>query len=404
VSNPPKIVVVTMPLSALVIDADVQPRVDGLHPPTVKEYRERYKAGDTFPPLVAYGTKKKAIVSEGFHRAEVYRLEEVAEVDVELREGGKEEAKLNALGSNKNHGLRRSNADKRRAVETALSMRPKWSDRKIADHCGVHHQMVADARSQLDDSSSSQPQQREGKDGKVRTVPAKPKEPELSSDDSSDTADGPTIVHSSPTPHRADGQRIYQLGDEIPLPVTTPDRSQPVKQLEPETNGEAEQVATREQTASEENERIGNAMLRVIMPPATDVLGIPIQDHAKEAFAAVPEFKELVKAIKQVQRLFHQLADKPGGAFLRLPGISAYRRFGKRENGTYDERFIHEGLELAAKQVANAMPTNTVCPYQFAEAGHPKDCNTCLNNNWTPALSSSVPPACIERAKEKYGV
>ena len=95
----------------------------------------------------------------GFHRAEVYRLEEVAEVEVELREGGKEEAKLNALGSNKNHGLRRSNADKRRAVETALSMRPKWSDRKIADHCGVHHQMVADARSQLDDSSSSQPQQ-----------------------------------------------------------------------------------------------------------------------------------------------------------------------------------------------------------------------------------------------------
>lgn len=389
-SNPPKIVVVAMPLSALVIDADVQPRVEGLHPPTVKEYRERYKAGDTFPPLVAYGTKKKAIVSEGFHRAEVYRLEEVAEVEVELREGGKEEAKLNALGSNKNHGLRRSNADKRRAVESTLTMRPKWTDGKVADHCGVTQPFVSEIRQQVITVMTSEPQEREGKDGRTYTVKPKVKANQVI-----------TVMTSAGDEEAEESEQASKSQPVASKPAPEPE---PVKQSEPETNGETEQVATREQTASEENERIGNAMLRVIMPPATDVLGIPIQDHAKEAFAAVPEFKELVKAIKQVQRLFHQLADKPGGAFLRLPGISAYRRFGKRENGTYDERFIHEGLELAAKQVANAMPTNTVCPYQFAEAGHPKDCNTCLNNNWTPALSSSVPPACIERAKEKYGV
>lgn len=49
------------------------------------------------------------------------------------------------------HGLRRTNADKRRAVMTLLRDEEwgGWSDREIARRCGVGHQMVSPLRASL---------------------------------------------------------------------------------------------------------------------------------------------------------------------------------------------------------------------------------------------------------------
>jgi len=70
--------------------------------------------------------------------------------------------------------LKRSNADKRKAVNLLLRD-DEWaakSDRWIAEKCGVHHQLVARLRNpQLDDSSSS----RTGRDGKIRKQPKRRK-------------------------------------------------------------------------------------------------------------------------------------------------------------------------------------------------------------------------------------
>jgi hypothetical protein len=79
---------------------------------------------------------------------------------------------LFSVGANDSHGLRRTNADKRRGVELLLRDEEwsKKSDRWIAEQCGVGHQLVATVRSQLGDSSSSSAA-RAGQDGKVRRLP-----------------------------------------------------------------------------------------------------------------------------------------------------------------------------------------------------------------------------------------
>ena len=67
------------------------------------------------------------------------------------------------------HGLKRTNADKRRSVELALAEWPNVSDRQIAEICAVGHDMVAGIRAgQLAENASCEPQPRVGKDGKAR--------------------------------------------------------------------------------------------------------------------------------------------------------------------------------------------------------------------------------------------
>ncbi len=85
-----------------------------------------------------------------------------------------------AAAANAAHGLKRSNADKRRAVEVVLKRKPEWSDRQIGEHVGVGHQLVSEVRRQVDDSStSSAPQIRTGRDGKKYPAIKKPKKPKL---------------------------------------------------------------------------------------------------------------------------------------------------------------------------------------------------------------------------------
>ena len=121
-------------------------------------------------------TKEGIILSSGFHRVAAYEAAGVAEIRCIVFTGSKRDATWHALGENHKHGLRRTNADKRRAVELALADKEwrKWSDRKIAEHCGVHHQLVARIRIELDESSSCQPPTRIGADGKERRLPVRP--------------------------------------------------------------------------------------------------------------------------------------------------------------------------------------------------------------------------------------
>lgn len=76
-----------------------------------------------------------------------------------------------SVGANATHGLRRTNADKRRAVETLLRDE-EWgakSDRWIAEKCGVGNQLVGHIRRELCEShSSTTTTARTGRDGKTR--------------------------------------------------------------------------------------------------------------------------------------------------------------------------------------------------------------------------------------------
>src|SRR5690606_19453784 len=87
------------------------------------------------------------------------------------------DAILHSVGANATHGLPRSNAAKRRAVELLLRDEEwsKRSDRWIAEKGGVSHPMVIKMRPHLVTVTSSN--ERLGQDGKTRAMPKRASEP-----------------------------------------------------------------------------------------------------------------------------------------------------------------------------------------------------------------------------------
>lgn len=153
-------------------DANIQPRANGLHGPTVDEYAAEMEAGTEFPPLVIYrdSTTGTQWLSQGFHRLAAAIKAKLAKIACEVRKGTRRDAMIDAAGSNR-HGLKRTNADKRRAVEMLLTEFPDWSNRRIEEAVGVSDSLVSDVRRtlQVPDSGTSK---RSGKDGKqYRTTP-----------------------------------------------------------------------------------------------------------------------------------------------------------------------------------------------------------------------------------------
>jgi len=164
--------VATLPIASLRLDGDTQAR-GSINPAVVDDYRERMEAGDTFPPIVVFDDGAELWVADGFHRLQAAAAAGHTHAPAEVRTGTREEARWYAAGANRTHGLRRTRADIRRAVEVALRLRPEASDRAIGDHCGVDHKTVGAARTRLAGGGEiPQVDARTGLDGKAYGLPA----------------------------------------------------------------------------------------------------------------------------------------------------------------------------------------------------------------------------------------
>ncbi|CAB4131256.1 hypothetical protein UFOVP124_70 [uncultured Caudovirales phage] len=169
-------------LASLILDPDCQPRVT-IDPALVAEYRDALNAGAIFDNIEVYTDGKSFWCADGFHRVMAYRSAERAQIPANIHEGTKRDAILHAVGANDQHGLRRSNADKRRAVEMLLNDEEwsQWSSNQIADQCGVSGTFVNHMRAertpvQVTTVVTCEPEKRKGKDGKQYTASApKPK-------------------------------------------------------------------------------------------------------------------------------------------------------------------------------------------------------------------------------------
>ena len=98
-----------------------------------------------FPPLVVFFDGEFYWLADGFHRHAAHVKNGDVEIDADVREGSKLDAIKFSLSANETHGLRRTQADKRNAVLTALAS-PEWkelSGREIAKLCNVSHDLVA---------------------------------------------------------------------------------------------------------------------------------------------------------------------------------------------------------------------------------------------------------------------
>ena len=152
----------TLPLTAIRLDGHTQSRVAVLED-VVRDYADEYRAKTAMPPLVVFYDGKDYWLADGFHRFKAAQQAKMLTIRCDIKRGGREAAAWHSVGANRSHGLRRTTADKQNAVRMALELHPERSNRSIAEHVGVHHDMVATTRRQVEDSSTSA---RVGKDGK----------------------------------------------------------------------------------------------------------------------------------------------------------------------------------------------------------------------------------------------
>lgn len=134
-------------LKVIRIDGGTQSRVE-LNNTTVEEYSEAMADGVQFPPVVVFCDGASHWLADGFHRYFGADHAGLGKIAADVRNGTQRDAVLYSLKANATHGLKRTNADKRKAVETLLkdSEWAAWSDRKIAEVCGVSHPFVAAIR------------------------------------------------------------------------------------------------------------------------------------------------------------------------------------------------------------------------------------------------------------------
>ena len=137
-------------LSDLRLDGGTQPRGE-LNDDRVDQYAEAYKAGQPMPPVSVVYDGHDYWLYDGFHRVSAALAVGLTFIQADVRQGTQEDAQWLSFAANAHHdtgGLCRSNADKRRAVEAALS-HPKgkgMSDNAIAQHVGVSDKTVAAVR------------------------------------------------------------------------------------------------------------------------------------------------------------------------------------------------------------------------------------------------------------------
>lgn len=147
-------------LEKIRIDGGTQPRAE-LNQATVEEYAEAIKGGASLPPVTLFYDGAHYWLADGFHRYFGAKAAGRTTIYEDITPGTLRDAILYSLSANSKHGLRRSNADKRRAVQTLLADAEwsKWSSHEIARRCAVGVDLVIAVRnSYLSETTDSAPQ------------------------------------------------------------------------------------------------------------------------------------------------------------------------------------------------------------------------------------------------------
>jgi hypothetical protein len=136
-----------MNIGALVLDPKLQSRTE-IDEAAVAEYTDNIKAGDEFPPVLVYFDGISYYLTDGYHRYHAHKRAEKVSILCEIVHGTFRDATLHATGVNSKHGMRRTIADKRKAVMTLLDdfEWSLWSNSEIARQVGVSHTFVANLR------------------------------------------------------------------------------------------------------------------------------------------------------------------------------------------------------------------------------------------------------------------
>ena len=186
-------------------DGNTQARLN-LSDDAIDQYWKTITDGhiNELPACDVFFDGSKYWIGDGWQRYEAHKKAGIKTLYVRLRRGTERDARIFACGANKKHGVRMTRADRRHAVELMLKD-PEvvaWSDRKIAEHCGVEHHTVSSIRRELFEgtesstgefpqlsSESGEAGKRVGRDGKSRKQPTPKDGPSASKRESAATED-----------------------------------------------------------------------------------------------------------------------------------------------------------------------------------------------------------------------
>jgi len=163
-------------LSKIRIDGGTQIRVEPSQE-TIDRYAALYIDGHEFPPITVFFDGVDYWLTDGFHRYFAAKKAGKSKINETIINGTNRDAILFSVGANGTHGLNRTNADKRNAVETMLKDAEwsKWSDNAISKQCHVSQPFVGMVRKSLitvisDDKNNNQERAYKNKKGDTSTM------------------------------------------------------------------------------------------------------------------------------------------------------------------------------------------------------------------------------------------
>lgn len=138
-------------LDLIRMDGGTQSR-QSLDGETINDYAEAMAGGARFPEVTVFYDGKAYWLADGFHRVNAAKQAGLISLPVSLHQGTQRDAILYSVGANASHGKRRTNADKRQAVERLLRDEEwsKWTNNRIAEQCAVDAKTVGTYRASME--------------------------------------------------------------------------------------------------------------------------------------------------------------------------------------------------------------------------------------------------------------
>jgi hypothetical protein len=146
-------------LAKIRIDGGTQSRVE-LSEETIKDYTDVVVSGHAFPPVMIFFDGVDHWLADGFHRFHAHRAAGAVHIEASINTGTKRDAVLYSVSANGAHGMRRTNADKRKCVQMLLSDPDwcRWPEVQIAKQCHVSRDLV---RSVIAEFTKSHPAEKQ---------------------------------------------------------------------------------------------------------------------------------------------------------------------------------------------------------------------------------------------------
>ena len=134
----------------IIVDKKLNVR-EKLDDETIERYMESFHQ---LPPVVVFEVdEEELLLSDGFHRVEAAKRLEIDEIEVEVKQGTRQDAEEYAALANLKHGKPLTRAERKEAVVRLLKLRPERANQWIAQDMGVSDMTVKKYREEMESMS-----------------------------------------------------------------------------------------------------------------------------------------------------------------------------------------------------------------------------------------------------------